>query len=143
MNALGYTVKYIEVPGGDHSPSIVYGSEMEIFNWFNDHPLWGTTHLLLSVQPKQATYAKGQSLTLLVTVFNQLNPALEGILTLTVSGSGKYGYFDFQTINVTANAVREYSFEWNIPDVAGTYVVEASLVPPQLTAYDAAWLKVT
>ena len=137
------TVKYIEVPGGGHSASIVYGREMEIFNWLNDHPMWGNTHLLLSVQPNQDIYAKGQSLTLFVTVFNEHNPALEGILTLTVSGAGEYGYFDFQTINVTANAVKEYSFDWNIPNVAGTYVVEVSLVPAQLTAYDAAWLKVT
>ena len=143
LSALGYTVKYIEVPGGVHSESVVYGREMEIFNWFNDHPMWGNTHLLLSVQPNQDVYARGQPLVLSVSVFNEHSPALEGILTLTVSGAGKYGYFDFQTINVTVNAVREYSFEWSIPDVAGTYVVEVNLVPAQLTAYDAAWIKVS
>jgi hypothetical protein len=30
----------------------------------------------------------------------------------------------------------------DIPDVAGTYVVEVNLVPPMLTAYDAVWLEV-
>jgi predicted glutamine amidotransferase/pimeloyl-ACP methyl ester carboxylesterase len=40
LNSLGYTVRYVEVPGGGHTPSIAYGREMEIFNWFNDHPLW-------------------------------------------------------------------------------------------------------
>jgi hypothetical protein len=116
---------------------------MQIFNWLNDHPLWGNTHLLLCVQPNQEIYARGESVMLSVTVFNEHNPALEGILTLTVSDAVKYGYFDFQTINVTVNAVREYSFEWTIPDVAGTYVVEVNLVPAQLTAYDAAWIKVS
>jgi hypothetical protein len=67
---------------------------------------------------------------------------LGNILTLTVSGSGNYGYFDFQTINVTANAVKEYSFNWIVPDGDGTYVLEVGLVPVQLTAYDAAWLAV-
>jgi hypothetical protein len=75
-----------------------------------------------------------------VTVSNEHNLALDGILTLTVSGVGEYCYFDFQTINVTDNAVREYSFEWSIPDVAGAYVVEVGLVPAQLTAYDAKWV---
>ena len=102
----------------------------------------GNTHLLLGVQPNQDAYVRAQQLTLFVTVFNEHNPALDGILTLTVSGVGEYCYFDFQTINVTANAVGEYSFDWNTPDVAGTYVVEVSLVPAQLTAYDAKWLEV-
>jgi hypothetical protein len=53
---------------------------------------------------------------------------LESILTLTVSGAGEYGYFDFQTINVTVNVVREYRFRWSIPDIAGAYVVEVGLV---------------
>jgi pimeloyl-ACP methyl ester carboxylesterase len=143
LSVLGYAVKYIEVSGGDHSASIVYGREMEIFNWLNNHPMWGNTHLLLSVQPSQDAYTREQQLTLFVTAFNERNPALEGILTLTVSGAGKYDYFDFQTINITANTVKEYSFEWNIPNVEGNYVVEVNLVPAQLTAYDAAWLKVT
>jgi hypothetical protein len=101
-----------------------------------------TLHLLLTEDPSQATYAEGQSVTLTVDVLNQLNPSLKSALTLTVTGPGNYYYFDFQTINVTANSVGEYSFTWNVPAVAGTYVVEAGLVPPRLTAYDAAWLEV-
>jgi hypothetical protein len=143
LSALGYTAKYIEVPGGDHSPSIVYGREMDIFNWFNDHPLWGNTHLLLNFQPYQEVYSKGQQFTFSVTVLNQANPTLEGILMLSVSGPDKYCYSDFQTVNVTADAIKEYSFEWIVPNAAGTYVIEVNLVPAQLTAYDAAWLKVT
>jgi subtilisin family serine protease len=100
-------------------------------------------HLLLSVEPNQATYLRNQSVTLDVNVLNQLNPPLKSTLTLTVTGPKGYYYFDFQSINVTADAASEYSFSWDIPNVAGTYVVEASLVPPQLTAYDAAWLRVT
>ncbi len=114
---------------------------MQIFNWLNDHPLWGNTHLLLCVQPNQGVYAKGQSLTLSVIVLNQDNPALEGILTLTVSGFGDYGYFDFQTINVAANGIGEYSFTWTVPETPGTYIVETSLAPAQLTAYDAKWVQ--
>jgi subtilisin family serine protease len=101
-----------------------------------------TAHLLLTVEPDQATYVGGQSVTFTVNVLNQLNPALESTLTLTVTGPDGYYDFDFQSINVSADDVREYSFTWNVPAASGTYVVEASLVPPQLTAYDAAWLKV-
>jgi hypothetical protein len=79
--------------------------------------------------------------TFTVNAFNQLNPALESTLTLTVTGPSGYYYFDFQSISVAADAVWEYSFSWTVPDVAGTYVVEASLVPSQLTAYDAVWLE--
>jgi len=43
---------------------------------------------------------------------------------------------------VAADAVGEFGFGWVVPDVAGTYVVEVSLVPPLLTAYDAVWLEV-
>jgi len=101
-----------------------------------------TVHILLTVDPNQAAYTRGQSLNLDVTAFNQLNPSLNFTLTLTVTGPGNYYYFDFQSINVTANTVGEYSFNWSIPNVAGTYVVEVGLVPAQLTAYDTVWLKV-
>jgi hypothetical protein len=98
-------------------------------------------HLLLTVEPNQATYMRSQSLTLDVSVLNRLNPSLNSTLTLTVTSPDGYYYFDFQRVNVTANGVGEYSFAWDVPDVAGTYAVEVSLIPPQLTAYDAAWLK--
>jgi predicted glutamine amidotransferase len=99
-------------------------------------------HLLLAVEPNHATYLRNQSVTLTVDVLNQLNPSLDSTLTLTVTGPGGYYYFDFQRVNVKANAVGDYSFTWDVPDVAGTYVVEVSLIPPQLTAYDAVWLRV-
>jgi hypothetical protein len=99
-------------------------------------------HLLLTEDPTLATYTAGQSVTLTVDVLNQLNPSLNSTLTLTITGPGNYYYFDFQSINVKADAVGEYGFTWNVPAVAGTYVVEVGLVPPRLTAYDAAWLEV-
>ena len=101
-----------------------------------------TVHLLLSENPNQATFTRGQSLNLDVSVLNQLNSPLNSTLTLTVTGPGNYYYYDFQTLNVTANTVGQYSFTWNIPNVAGRYVVEVGLVPAQLTAYDEAWLQV-
>jgi subtilase family serine protease len=99
-------------------------------------------HLLLTENPGGTTYAPGQSVTFSVDVLNQLGPPLNSTLTLTVTGPGGYYDFDFQTVNMTANSVDEYSFTWSVPNVAGTYVAEVGLVPPQLTAYDAAWLKV-
>jgi hypothetical protein len=78
-----------------------------------------------------------------VDVLNQLNPALNSSLALTVTGPAGYGYYDFQSINVTANSVGEYTFNWIIPNVAGTYVLETNLIPPQLTAYDSQWIEVS
>ena len=101
-----------------------------------------TVHLLLTVDPNQSTYTRNQPVTLRVDVLNQLDPPLDSTLTLTVTGPGDYYYFDFQSINVKADAVGEYSFTWNVPALAGTYVVEAGLVPSRLTAYGAAWLEV-
>jgi hypothetical protein len=60
---------------------------------------------------------------------------------LTVTGPGNYGYFDVQPISVSAGAVGEYTFDWVVPDVAGTYVVEVELAPSLLTAYDTVWLE--
>jgi hypothetical protein len=61
---------------------------------------------------------------------------------LTVTGPGNYGYFDVQPISVPGGTVREDTFVWVVPNVAGTYMVEVGLVPARLTAYDTAWLKV-
>lgn len=99
--------------------------------------------LLLTVEPDQVIYSRGQELTLMVNVFNLQSPPLESTLTLTVSGPGDYWYFDFDRISVAADVVGVYSFGWRVPDVAGVYRVQMSLVPPQLTAYDAVWLQVT
>ena len=99
-------------------------------------------YLLLTAEPNQASYARGQSVTFTVDVLNRLNPVLESTLTLTVTGPNSYYDFDFQNVSVAADSVQEYSFTWSIPDVAGTYVVEVSLIPARLTAYDAVWLRV-
>jgi peptidoglycan/xylan/chitin deacetylase (PgdA/CDA1 family) len=103
--------------------------------------LVGSVYLLLTVNPDQGAYLRGESVTLTVNVFNQLDPVLGSSLTLTVTGPGNYGYFDVQPISVSAGAVGEYTFDWVVPDVAGTYVVEVELAPSLLTAYDTVWLE--
>jgi subtilisin family serine protease len=99
-------------------------------------------HLMLSENPILASYTRGQSVTFTVDVLNQLNPALNSTLSLTITGPNSYYNFDFQAINMTADSANEYSFSWNIPNVAGTYVVQTNLIPAQLTAYDSQWIKV-
>jgi hypothetical protein len=98
-------------------------------------------YLMLSVDPDRATYTQGQSITFDVSVLNELSSSVNSTLTLSVTGPGGYGYFDFDRIKVTSG-LSEHSFAWTVPNVLGTYVVEVSLVPLQLTAYDAAWLGV-
>jgi hypothetical protein len=99
--------------------------------------------LLLAVAPYQSSYVKDQSLTLSINVLNQLNPPLNSTLILTVTGPDNYYYSDMQPVSVAADIVREFSFVWVVPDVAGVYAVEVGFVPAQLTAIDVAWLKVT
>jgi hypothetical protein len=99
-----------------------------------------SVYLMLNADP-QANYLKGQQATFTITILNQLNPQLYSTLTLTIIGPGGYNYYDFQPISVSANSVRDYSFSWVVPDAKGTYIVETSLAPTQLTAYDAKWLQ--
>jgi subtilisin family serine protease len=98
-------------------------------------------HLLLTVEPS-GVYLRGQSLSLKVTVLNQLNPALSSSVALTITGPAGYGYYDFQSVNVAANSVGEYTFNWVVQNVSGKYIIEVELVPSILTAYDSAWLNV-
>jgi subtilisin family serine protease len=99
-------------------------------------------HLLLNVEPSQTFYSQGQAVTFEVTVLNQLAPALDSTLTLTITGPNSYYLYDFQRIAIATDEVKDYGFSWVVPDSAGKYVVEVGLVPAQLTAYDAAWLEV-
>jgi peptidoglycan/xylan/chitin deacetylase (PgdA/CDA1 family) len=99
-----------------------------------------SVYLLFGTEP-QATYSTGQQVTFEVTVLNQRNPQLEASLALTVTGPGGYSYYDFQSITVSANGSGEYTFTWVVPNTAGGYLVEANLVPAQLTAYDAIWVE--
>ena len=133
LRHVNYTWTDFPTDPGTYEWSIVHSYYMGMSN--------SAVYLLLTVEPNRAVYSKGQALTVCVTVFNDNGPALESSLTLTATGPEKYGFYDMQPVSVAAGEVREYSFSWDVPDVAGSYMVEASVVPPQLTAYDAVWLE--
>jgi hypothetical protein len=99
-------------------------------------------HLLLTGEPNGAVYQNGQELILNVSVFND-GLDLVSNLALCVTGPERYGFYDIQPIGVAVGEVREYSFCWKIPAVAGKYVVEVGLVPSKLTAYDVVWFDVS
>jgi hypothetical protein len=101
-----------------------------------------SVYLLLNIDP-HSIYNKDQLTTITVTVLNQKNPQFNTTLTLTVTGPGGYSFYDCQPITVSVNGINEYSFNWAVPNATGTYIVEASLVPVKLTAYDSKWLQVT
>ena len=128
------------------SPTVAY-DKVYVGSWDGKVYCFGSPvsvylNLFAAPNPDQAVYVKGQSVTLEVTVFNQLNPPLNSTLTLTVTGPSGYYHYDSQPVSIAADEVKDYSFSWSVPDVAGTYVAEVELVPAQLTAYDALWLKV-
>jgi subtilisin family serine protease len=132
------------VPGSrlDYVFTVGTGPYNVTFSYLNLPVSHATVYLLLTEDPTAATYTAGQSVTLVVNVLSRLNQPLSSTLTLTVTGPSGYYYFDLQRINVAADAVGDYIFDWNVPNGAGTYVVEVGLIPPRLTAYDAVWLRV-
>jgi hypothetical protein len=121
-----------------NAKSIQSSSETELEISFT-----GTPHLLLRITPTLDVFEKGQSLTFSATVLNQMSPKQETTLALSIIGPADYSFYGFQSINVPASGVDEYSFSWRIPETAGTYIVEVGLAPSQLTAYDTVWLNVS
>jgi hypothetical protein len=109
LSALGYTVKYIEVPGATHDALfLIRGRENEILDWFNDHPLW-QAHLVqmsLTVQ----VYGNGVTDSTGTTLHNQY----DNITVLATPDSSYYlhqwllngsdiGSANPYTINMTSN----------------------------------------
>jgi hypothetical protein len=99
-------------------------------------------NLLLTAGANQPTYTPGQTVTFTVEVFNRLNPSFKSTLTFTVTGPNGYYFYDSQPINLANNTNCEYTFDWTVPNTPGTYIVETSLAPSLLTAYDATWQNV-
>jgi pimeloyl-ACP methyl ester carboxylesterase len=94
LSALGYTVKYIEVPGATHDASfLIRGRENEIFNWLSDHPLW-QAHL---VQMSLIVQVFGNGVTNITgtTLHNQYDNVT--VLATPASGSA----LDHWTLNGT------------------------------------------
>ena len=104
--------------------------------------VFSSVYILMTAEPTPESFSKGQTVTLVASVFNCMNPALESSLSLAITGPDGYGYFDVQPIRVAAGSVGECCFVWAIPDVAGKYVVEVGLAPSLLTAYDVLWLDI-
>jgi hypothetical protein len=136
----GYVLSYWLLNGSDVGSANPFTVNMTD-NWDLTAVFSSAVYLSLSVDPNQAAYAEGQSVCFDVTVINEAGQPLNSTLTLTITGPGGYGYFDFDRINVPVG-YSDCSFSWTVPNVPGTYVVEVSLVPMLLTAYDAAWLEV-
>jgi hypothetical protein len=44
---------------------------------------------------------------------------------------------------IATDEVKDCSFNWVVAELAGTCMVDVDLVAAQLTAHDAAWLKVS
>jgi len=102
-----------------------------------------SVYLSLNVEPKKPTYEKQQQVTFSVTIFNQLNPALDTSLILTVTGPNGYHLCHPFPISVKANSAQEHSLSWVVPEAPGTYIAEVQLAPSSLTAYDTVWLKIS
>ncbi|MFZ2095834.1 MAG: S8 family serine peptidase [Anaerolineales bacterium] len=62
-------------------------------------------HLVLFIDHTSTTYMVGDSLSIVVNVFNKCNPPLNSTLTLTVTGPKGYYHYDFEPIIVAADEV--------------------------------------
>jgi hypothetical protein len=109
LSALGYTVKYIEVPGATHdAPFLIRGRENEIIDWFNDHPLWHThlvqMNLTVQVLGNGVTNSTGTTLhTLYDNVIVLATPASGWVLDYWMLNGTNVGSSNPYTINMTSN----------------------------------------
>jgi predicted esterase len=109
LSALGYTVKYIEVPGVTHDASLlISGREKEIIDWFIDHPLWHTSsiHVSLTVQVLGDGLTNNTGTTLhnqYDTVTVLATPASGWVLDCWILNGTNTGSLNPCTINMTSN----------------------------------------
>jgi hypothetical protein len=143
LSALGYTVKYIEVPGATHDALfLIRGRENEILDWFNDHPLW-QAHLVqmsLTVQ----VYGNGMTNSTGTTLHNQY----DNITVLATPDSSYYlhqwllngsdvGSTNPYTINMTSNYNLTAVFLVTVPyDITGP----GGLSDGKVDAYDLTYI---
>jgi predicted esterase len=129
LSALGYTVKYIEVPGVTHDAQIlITGREMEIFNWFNDHPLWQAP--LVQVSLAIQVFGNGVTNSTGTTLHNQYD-------SVTVLATPDSGYvLSYWLLNGTnIGSANPYTLYMN-----ANYNLTAVFTPVQVTWWNLSWL---
>jgi hypothetical protein len=115
----GHYMVYVNVSDGDN-----FRVQSDVA-----HVLACSSYLVMTVDSSQGMIENGHSVVVSVAVFNQLDPSFKPSLTLTVTGPSSNAFFDVQPISVPAGTVGEYTFSWDVPNVAGAYAVEVELVP--------------
>ena len=89
------------------------------------------------------TATQGQSLRLLITVFNPTGPPINANVTIQVTGPGNYVTFDVIQINVAGTSESTAYYDWTVPNQAGTYTVTVGLLPTKPLAFDMATIVVS
>jgi hypothetical protein len=144
LSALGYTVNYVEVPGAGHNmQTVINGREMEIFNWFNDHPLLVSHSLHLDLGWNMVSFPVIPSNTSFASIFtgkgyyHVLTWSGTSYMPPTNAEAGR-GYWVLvlteTTVNVTGSPVEEYALDlpagWSmIGSVYGSTVGAATVFP--------------
>ncbi len=96
--------------------------------------------LLLSAP---STGARGQTIRLLITVFNPANLVTTANVTIEITGPGNYIAFEIVQLKVAATPQSTAYYDWAAPNQAGTYGVVVSLLPATPTAFDAGTIQIT
>lgn len=84
-----------------------------------------TPTLLLS---NPSTASQGQTVTLSITVFNPTSSALNGNVTVQITGPGNYVSFVVIQVQVAASSQVTTYYDWTVPSQAGTYTVNVGLL---------------
>jgi pimeloyl-ACP methyl ester carboxylesterase/predicted MPP superfamily phosphohydrolase len=144
LSALGYTVKYVEVQGAGHNmQAVINGREMEIFSWFNDHPLHVSHNLLLDAGWNMVSFPAIPSNTSFASIFNGigyyqvLTWSGTSYVTPTNAEAGR-GYWvlvlSSTTVDVTGMPVNSYERDlpagWSMIGSICNSAVDASTVFP-------------
>lgn len=132
------------------------GSYLLKANWSGNNQLAGSTSspasltvtgtatpsatLLLSAP---STGSHGQSVRLLIIVFNPASSALNANVAIEITGPGNYIAFDVAQLKVAAAAQSTAYYDWTAPNQVGTYTLMVGLLPPKAAAFDAARIQVT
>jgi hypothetical protein len=90
-----------------------------------------------------STGSHGQSVRLLIIVFNPGNSALNANVTIEITGPGNYIAFDVVQLKVGATSQSTAYYDWTTPNQSGTYTVMVGLLPTKPAAFDAATIQVT
>jgi hypothetical protein len=83
----------------------------------------------------------GQTVTMLITVFNPTSAPLNANVTIQITGPNSYVLFDVVQLTVSPSSQGAKYYDWTVPNQSGSYMVTVGLLPTG-GAYDSTTIQV-